>query len=275
MLNITEDHLNRHGTMGNYIALKRHLFDAQTEHDFVILNYDDEVCRNMSNNQKGKVLYFSRLAEVNEGAYVKDGVITLRMDGQEVSLCHMDELIIPGPHNLENALAASLLAYTRGVSAADIAKGLVTFRGVEHRIEFVREVHGIRYINDSKGTNVDSTVKAVLSMKLPTVLILGGSDKDASFDPLAGVIMETPEIRHCILMGQTAEKIEKSLLTAGFTRLIRVNSMQEAVEKAKELSKEHETTGGNVLLSPACASFDMFRDYEERGRIFKDIVRAL
>ena len=271
VLNITEDHLNRHGTMENYIALKRHIFDAQTADDFVILNYDDEATRKMAENQKGKVLFFSRLQEVAEGAYVKDGVITLRMDGKETALVAADDLPIPGPHNLENALAAALLCHVRGVHRDDLCKGLLTFQGVEHRIEFVCEKQGVRYINDSKGTNVDSTVKAVLSMKKPTALILGGSEKDADFTPLAQVIMENPVIAHCIVMGETGPKIEKALRDAGYHAIHKSASMEESVHIAAQLMKD----GGNVLLSPACASFDMFKDYEERGRVFKQLVNEL
>lgn len=274
VLNISEDHLNRHGTMENYIALKRHIFDAQTESDYAVLNWDDAVCRKMAGGLRGRVLYFSRLSELSEGAYVKDGVITLCVDGCVHALCREEDLIIPGPHNLENALAAALLAFVSGVSAQDIAKGLATFTGVEHRIEFVREKDGVRYINDSKGTNSDSTEKAVLSMKNSTVLILGGSDKGTGFDKLARLIAETKEICHCIVLGETAEKIAKSLAGAGFAAVTKACSMEEAVKTAAQLAKAFPC-GGNVLLSPACASFDMFRDYEERGRVFKEIVNNL
>ena len=171
----------------------------------------------------------------------------------------------------ENALAASLMARLSGVSAEDIVKGLTTFSGVEHRIEFVKEVDTVRYINDSKGTNVDSTIKAVLSMKAPTVLILGGSDKHVSFDPLAEVIRNTPEISHCVLMGETASQIEDALKKVSYDAIWHAADMAEAVEKARILSVK----GGNVLLSPACASFDMFSDYEERGRVFKQLVFEL
>ena len=271
VLNVTEDHLNRHGTMEVYTGLKRHIFDAQTERDYAVLNYDDPACRQMAEGLKGQVLFFSRLHEVENGAFVRDGQVTLRLRGDEKTVCGVDEIRIPGPHNLENALAAAAVAASRGVPAPVIRHALRTFPGVEHRIEFVRELDGVRYINDSKGTNVDSTIKAVQSMKAPTALILGGYDKHVSFAPLAEEIQKTPLIQNCVLIGATADQIEKALRDAGYTAIRRAATLQEAVEKCREMSGP----GGNVLLSPACASFDMFSDYEQRGRIFKEIVNNL
>jgi len=208
---------------------------------------------------------------VDRGAFVRDGQVTLRLNGEEKTVCGVDEIRIPGPHNLENALAAAAIAASRGVPAPVIRHALRTFPGVEHRIEFVRELDGVRYINDSKGTNVDSTIKAVQSMKAPTALILGGYDKHVSFAPLAEEIKKTPLIQNCVLIGNTAEQIEKALAEAGYPFVHHAATLQEAVEKCRALS----APGGNVLLSPACASFDMFSDYEQRGRIFKDIVNNL
>ena len=271
VLNVTEDHLNRHGTMDVYIGLKRHIFDAQDETNFAVLNYDDAVCRNMAEGLKSRVLFFSRLQEVEQGAFVRGGKIMVRLGAEERTVCDTEELRIPGPHNLENALAAAAIAFSRGVPAPVIRQALRTFPGVEHRIEFTRELDGVRYINDSKGTNVDSTIKAVQSMKAPTAIILGGYDKHVSFDPLAEEIMKTPLIENCVLIGVTAPQIEAALKKAGYAAIHHADSMQDAVEKCRALSRP----GGNVLLSPACASFDMFEDYEQRGRIFKEIVRAL
>ena len=271
VLNVTEDHLNRHGTMEVYTGLKRHIFDAQTDRDFAVLNYDDPACRAMAEGLRGQVLFFSRLQEVAQGAFVRDGQVTLRLNGEEKTVCGAEEIRIPGPHNLENALAAAAVAASRGVPAPVIRHALRTFPGVEHRIEFVRELDGVRYINDSKGTNVDSTIKAVQSMKAPTALILGGYDKHVSFAPLAEEIKKTPLIQNCVLIGNTAEQIGKALAEAGYPFVHHAATLQEAVEKCRALS----APGGNVLLSPACASFDMFSDYEQRGRIFKDIVNNL
>ena len=271
VLNVTEDHLNRHGTMEVYTGLKRHIFDAQDESNFAVLNYDDPACRKMAEELKGKVLFFSRLQEVEQGAFVRDGQIILRVGDEEKAVCGTEEIRIPGPHNLENALAAAAVAFSRGVPAPVIRQALRTFPGVEHRIEFTRELDGVRYINDSKGTNVDSTIKAVQSMKAPTVMILGGYDKHVSFDSLAEEIIRSPLIAHCVLIGVTAPQIEAALTKVGYTAIHHAGSMQEAVEISRSLAVQ----GGNVLLSPACASFDMFEDYEQRGRVFKEIVAKL
>ena len=271
VLNVTEDHLNRHGTMEVYTGLKKHIFDAQTEKDFAVLNYDDEACRAMAGQVRSRVLFFSRLHEVPQGAFVRDGQMVVRIGTEEKNVCGVDEIYIPGPHNLENALAAAAVAMSRGVPAPVVRHALRTFKGVEHRIEFVRELDGVRYINDSKGTNVDSTIKAVQSMKAPTALILGGYDKHVSFDPLAEEIQKTPLIQNCVIIGATGDQIEASLRKAGYTAIHRCGTLEEAVNACRALSG----SGGNVLLSPACASFDMFSDYEQRGRIFKDIVNSL
>ncbi len=271
VLNITEDHLNRHGTMEKYAALKRHIFDRQGSEDFAVLNDDDAACRDMAEGLRANVLRFSRAREVERGAFVRDGQIVFRLNGEEKNVCRADEVRIPGPHNLENALAAVCVAMSRGVPAPVVRHALRTFAGVEHRIEFTRELDGVRYINDSKGTNVDSTIKAVQAMTAPTVLILGGYDKHVSFDPLAREIARTPNIAHCVLIGATADQIENALRAAGYTAITRRDSMKDAVNACRALA----VNGGNVLLSPACASFDMFSDYEERGRVFKRIVAEL
>lgn len=271
VLNVTEDHLIRHGTMEVYTALKRHIFDGQTAEDYAVLNYEDPLCRAMAEGLKAKVLYFSRLHEVEQGAFVRDGQIVMRLGDVEKNICGAEGLYIPGPHNLENALAAVAIAFSRGVPAPVIRHALRTFQGVEHRIEFVREFEGIRYINDSKGTNVDSTIKAIQSMRGPTALILGGYDKHVSFDALAREVAVTPLIHDCVLIGATADQIEHALREAGYAAIHRADTLEAAVDACRRLS----SAGGNVLFSPACASFDMFEDYEQRGRIFKEIVHRL
>lgn len=186
VLNITEDHLNRHYTMENYAAVKRRIFARQNETDTAVLNYDDPACRAMAEGLRAQVAWFSRTQEVPQGAFVREDKITIRWDGAEKAVCRTDEVYIPGPHNLENALAAAMMAYASGVPTAVIRHALRTFKGVEHRIELVRELDGVKWYNDSKGTNVDSTIKAVQTMRAPTVLVLGGSDKHVSFDALPG-----------------------------------------------------------------------------------------
>ena len=271
LTNITEDHLNRHGTMEVYTALKMRMFRNQTKNDFAVFNADDPAQDELSRQVKSRVLRFSRLKEVKEGAFVRDGQIWIAMNGSERRVCETDEVFIPGPHNLENALGAVCVAAAMNVPAPVIRHSLKTFRGVEHRIESVRELDGVEYINDSKGTNVDSTIKAVQTMSQPTVIILGGYDKHASFDPLSREIINSPMIRHAVLIGETAGLIRNSLERVGFTSVTFADSMRDAVEKARNAADK----GWSVLLSPACASFDMFKDYEERGRVFKEIVKEL
>ena len=271
MTNITEDHLNRHGTMEVYTALKMRMFANQTEKDWAIFNADDPGLNGLSKQVKSHVLEFSRQKEVKEGAFVRDGQIYIRIGGSEKKVCRPEEIYIPGPHNLENALGAVCAAAAMKVPVPVIRHSLKTFKGVEHRIERVRELDGVTYINDSKGTNTDSTIKAVQTMTNPTVIILGGYDKHTSFDPLSAEIRKSGMIRHAVLIGETSELIRTSLERAGFKKITRADSLGDAVKKAREIAKE----GWNVLLSPACASFDMFKDYEERGRVFKQIVNDL
>ena len=271
LTNITEDHLNRHGTMEVYTELKMRMFRNQTADDYAVFNADDPGLNGLSGQVHSRVMKFSRKKEVREGAFVRNDTVYLRMDGIEKRICRTDEIYIPGPHNLENALGAVCVAGAMKIPIPVIRHTLKTFRGVEHRIERVRELDGIVYINDSKGTNVDSTIKAVQTMTEPTVIILGGYDKHTSFDPLAREIVNSPCIRRAVLIGETAPLIKTALQRAGYTKTEFADSLGQAVKQAREAAEK----GWNVLLSPACASFDMFKDYEERGRVFKDIVNGL
>lgn len=273
LLNITEDHLNRHGDMATYTAMKMRIFRRQTEEDYAVFNDDDPALRPLIPQVKSHVLLFSRKHEVPEGAFARDGKVVLRLNGQEKIVCAADEIYIPGPHNLENALAAVCVAGAMGVSTEVLRHTLQTFKGVEHRIEFVRELEGIRYINDSKGTNVDSTIKAVQTMTRPTAIILGGYDKHCDFTPMVKEMLASPMIREAVLIGVTADQIQATLLKEGFdaNRIHRAATLEDAVQQCRALAED----GWNVLLSPACASFDMFSDYEARGRIFKEIVAGL
>ena len=271
LLNITEDHLNRHGTMEVYTQMKMRLFENQSADDVAVFNADDPALALLVEQVGSRVMLFSRKQEVEQGAFVRGGNVVIRWMGREETVCPAEEIYIPGPHNLENALAATCITYASGVSAGVIAQTLRTFRGVEHRIEFVRELDGVRYINDSKGTNVDSTIKAVQTMTRPTAIILGGYDKHCDFTPMVREMLAAPMIREAVLIGATADQIEQTLLREGWTNIHRAATLEEAVVVSRSLSAE----GWNVLLSPACASFDMFADYEARGRIFKEIVAAL
>ncbi len=269
ILNITEDHLDRYGTMENYIAAKAKIFKNQGPEDYCVLNYDNALVRDMADEIKAKVIWFSADHEVENGAFVREANICFRLDGKETKILPVQEVRIPGHHNLENALAATALACLYGIKTNVVAHTLRTFPGVEHRIEFVRTVNGVTFINDSKGTNTDATENAIRAMTAPTVLILGGYDKKSDFVPLYRAF--TPMIKAVIVLGDTAGKLIEAAEQCGYQNYIRANGFEDAVLKAYSIADE----GDNVLLSPACASWDMFQNFEERGRIFKEIVNGL
>lgn len=271
VLNITPDHLDRHGSMAAYIELKKRIFLRMDKDDTAVLNADDTIVAGFADALPMRASWFSASHPVEQGAYFNGGHIVVRWDGEERTVCPRSDFPLPGRHNLENALAAAAMAYAAGVPVPVIRHSLRTFEGVEHRIEFVAAVRGVRYINDSKGTNPDSTIKAVEAMDSPTVLLLGGYDKKVSFDQLAGVIKASPFIRAVVTLGQAGQAIQEALSRAGYGTVLRVETLEEAVMEAAREAK----AGGAVLFSPACASFDQFKDYEQRGRVFKAIVRRL
>ncbi len=268
-LNLTEDHLDRFKTMEYYGACKAKAFEEQRADDFFIYNADDAALLPYAKLTNGRVLSFSQKKEVRSGAFVSGGHIVFRMDGVETEICPANDVRIPGAHNLENALAATALAMCMGVSAGAIKKALMEFPGVEHRIEFVREKRGVRYFNDSKGTNPDSTIKAIETMTSKTVLILGGYDKHSDFAPLFASFGDT--VREVVALGAVKKQLLETAKIAGFDHIHSADSFKSAVLHASKLAK----CGEAVLLSPACASYDMFRNFEERGRAFKEIVLNL
>ncbi|MBQ7488211.1 MAG: UDP-N-acetylmuramoyl-L-alanine--D-glutamate ligase [Clostridia bacterium] len=270
-LNITEDHLVRHGNMETYIAMKHRIFERQTRHNAAVFNYDDPACRKMAEDLRAHIVWFSRTQKVPCGAYVDDDMVMVLFDKPH-AVCRVSEIRIPGPHNLENALAAVAITGALGVPTETMREVLRTFPGVEHRIETVRTLDGVTYINDSKGTNVDSTQKAIATMTKDTVLILGGSDKKVSFDPLAETLAASPQIIHCVLIGDTAEQIRAAMEAKG---LHNYTMAGYDFDQALAICRSKAKNGGCVLLSPACASFDMFKDFEDRGRIFKEKVNAM
>jgi UDP-N-acetylmuramoylalanine--D-glutamate ligase len=272
LLNITPDHLNRHGDMETYIALKRHMFENMTERDTAVVNADDPVAVKALSGLPVKMLKFSRRGEVEVGAFVREGEVVLRTEGGERALCDTGEVKIPGGHNLENAMAAVCMASALGLPAPVIRHTLRTFAGVEHRIETIRTLDGVTYINDSKGTNVDSTLAAVAAMSKPTVIILGGYDKHVSFDALANAMEQSEWMRKAVLIGDVAGQLREALEKAGFKG---ITDAGYDFEKAVQEARSQASPGWNVLLSPACASFDMFHDYEHRGHEFRRIVEAL
>ena len=272
VLNVTEDHLNRHGTMEKYIALKERVFANCREKDFVVLNYDDPITRKMADDVKAKVVWFSRTGNPPYGAFVREGALCFGTQENNRTVLSLEEIALPGPHNLENCLAATAMALVAGIPSAVVRHTLKTFQGVEHRLEFVRVLDDVRYINDSKATNVDSSIWAVRSMTTPTVILLGGSYKKADYHPLAREMRKNTNIRQAVLIGLTADAIEQALRDEGFSEIARAGT---DFEKAISMARALAVPGGTVLLSPACASFDMFQDYEARGREFKRIVKDL
>lgn len=269
LLNVTEDHQDRFGNMEYYTYCKMRAFENQQADDFAILNLDDPITAAQADKIHSRLLMFSRKQEVKEGAFVRDGKIVFRLDGKESEVCDITSIRIPGNHNLENALAATCLAMSMGIAAETVAYTLQTFPGVEHRIEFVKEVNGVTFINDSKGTNPDSTIKAIETMTKPTILILGGYDKHSEFDEMFAHFTE--HIHGIVVLGATKEKILAAANKAGVANIMTADTFEEAVHTAYHAAPK----GGTVLLSPACASWDMFANFEQRGDIFKEIVRAL
>lgn len=270
IINITEDHLNRHHTMENYINAKARVFKNQDKTDFTILNYDDSIVRDLGKNSNGNVLYFSIKEEVKQGAYLdKNNNIVIKVDGEELVLMNKSELSLPGNHNLENAMSAILMAYVLNIDTDVIIDTLRTFKGVEHRLEFVTNKDGIMFVNDSKGTNPDSTIKAITSYEKPIVLIAGGYEKQSDFTEM--IKYATKNVKALVLLGQTADKIATTAKEHGINNISKVEDMEAAVKKAYEIAE----SGDVVLLSPACASWDMYPNFEARGLDFKENIYKL
>lgn len=269
ILNLTPDHLDRHGDMAGYAAAKSRISMNQEKGDFLVLNYDDEITREMTGQGKGDVIFFSRRNILEEGVFVHRNVITVRRNGVEKPVLDVGKLRIPGAHNLENALAATAVCRVMGIQEKVIAGTLSRFAGVAHRLEFVAEVDGIRYVNDSKGTNPDASIKAVESFPGPLVLIAGGKNKGSDFGEFAR--RAYPKARAMVVVGQCAEEMARAAADAGIKNILRAGTFRDAVLLARSAAR-----GGDVvLLSPACASWDMFNNFEERGDLFKQIVREL
>lgn len=270
ILNLTPDHMDRHKTMENYGNAKAQVFINQTPDQYCVMNYDDKECFKLSEKCNARIVPFSRLEELDFGAYVKDDTLVIKNeDGKVVEICRADELKIPGSHNLENALAAAAIAYFGGINPDIIAKVLRQFNGVEHRIELCNEIDGVRFVNDSKGTNPDAAIKAIEAMKENIILIAGGYDKNSSFDEFAEAF--DGRVKALILLGKTASKIKAAAENAGFTNTVILKDMEACVREAYRIAEP----GDVVLLSPACASWDMYTSFEQRGRHFKSCVQAL
>lgn len=269
VLNLTPDHLDRHGDMENYLDTKMNIAKKQTDSDICILNYDDPYLKEAAKKLNCKVLFFSCSEKTWGGMYLCGEEILYDSAEGEKILCNVKELKILGKHNYENAMAASLIAISMGVSFEIVRKNLLDFKAIEHRIEYVDEKNDIVFYNDSKGTNPDASEKAVLAMERPTVLIAGGYDKSSEFGDWANSFGD--KIKCLVLLGQTKYKIEEAVRKTGFENIIIVETFEEAFEEALKNAEP----GYAVLLSPACASWGMFKDYEERGNIFKEFVKQL
>lgn len=269
ILNITPDHLNRHHTMENYINAKLSITKNQGETETCILNYEDEILRSRANEINAKVKYFSSKNKIRDGIYL-DGEKIIYNDGtRDIEVCKTSELKLLGVHNYENVMAAVMATIAIGVPLETIVKVIKEFKSVEHRIEYVAEKYGVKYYNDSKGTNPDAAIKAVEAMVSPTLLIAGGYDKDSSYDEWIDSFGD--KIKLLVLIGQTRDKIAKAARDKGFDKIIMADTFEEAIN----ICKDNAVEGDSVLLSPACASWGMFKNYEERGDIFKKIVNEL
>lgn len=269
ILNITEDHLNRHHTMEEYIRVKELIVKNQKPEDVCVLNYEDPVLREFGKNIVPQTVYFSSERRLEKGIFLEDGQIILKTEDQEISLVKTDDLKLLGKHNFENVMAAAAMAYYAGVSVESIRKSICEFTAVEHRIEYVTEKNGVVYYNDSKGTNPDAAIKGIQAMNRPTWLIGGGYDKGSSYDEW--LYSFDGKVRSLVLIGQTKEKIREAAERLGVCSCILCEDLQEAVKICAEKAQPGEA----VLLSPACASWGQFDNYEQRGDCFKEYVKNL
>jgi len=269
ILNITPDHLNRHHTMENYIQMKENVATNQTPSEICVLNYEDEVLRKMAERLHTSVMFFSSARELENGLYLDGEDIIYSVDDDKYLVCNVNELKIFGKHSYENVMAGVAIAIAMGVPMELIKKAITSFVAVEHRIEFVETINGVTYYNDSKGTNPDASIKAVQSMKGPTIVIGGGYDKHNEFDEWIDSF--DGKVKYLVLLGQTRDKIAETARRHGFHNIIMVEDLKEAVR----ISAQKAQSGDAVLLSPACASWGMFENYEQRGRLFKEYVREM
>jgi UDP-N-acetylmuramoylalanine--D-glutamate ligase len=266
LLNLTPDHLDRHATFDDYALAKMRMFENQIERDIAVLNADDpEITRRMPT--KPHIFWFSRQKRVAAGSFLRDEQIFFRNEGSEVALARREDIPLRGEHNVENVLAACAVAYLAGADPGAIATGIKTFKGVEHRLEFVAEISGVKFYNDSKATNVDAAVKAVEAFPGPLLVILGGKDKGSPYAPLRELLHE--RARMAILIGAAADKIARDL--GDSAPLKNAGTLDRAVE----IAMRNAQPGDTVLLAPACSSFDQFENFEHRGRTFKELIANL
>lgn len=266
VLNITPDHLDRHGNMTEYIRAKSRIFARQTSEDYLILNFDDKIVAAFAKAAKARVCFFSRTQELKEGAFLSEGSFVMVWNGQRQVICAAREMRIFGSHNEENALAAIACASLAGVPTERIREVLTTFQGVEHRLEYVTEINGVPYYNDSKATNPDSTIKALQSFTGGIILLAGGRDKNTDLGEM--MALAKTKVDALILLGEAKERFRAAAAEAGVNAVYAADTFDEAVSIALRLAKPPQV----VLLSPACASYDMFDNFPHRGRYFKELV---
>src|SRR5580693_4854095 len=267
VLNVTPDHLDRHHTFEIYVDAKARLFENQQSDDFAVLNEDDPTCVAMGARTKAQVFWFSRHKEVKQGAWVHDGKILFRDAKGQREILEVSDIPLKGAHNLENVLAAVCAGALMGCPADKIREAVRDFKAVEHRLEFVGTIRGVDYYNDSKATNVDATIKALESFPANIHLILGGKDKGSDYSVLNELLRQ--RVKRVYTIGAAAAKIESQI--KGTAIIIHAETLENAIKRASESAQP----GDIVLLAPACASFDQFRSYEHRGKVFKDVVRAM
>jgi len=265
-LNLSPDHMDRHRSMENYIAAKARIFENQNTDDFAVLNADDPTVMALCPQVGSRILYISQKQSVSDGAFLKDDMIVIAEGGHATPLMSIEDLKIKGPHNVENALASICMTYFLGVEKHCIIDTLKSFKGAPHRQESIATVKGVDYINDSKATNTNAAIVALKAMRQPVVLIAGGYDKSEDYTEFVKALK--PGVKALVLLGETAQAIEDAALKQGYTSIYRVTSFEEAVARSAALAK----SGDVVLLSPACASWGMFVDFEQRGDLFRELV---
>ena len=269
ILNITPDHLNRHHTMENYVAVKNAVTKNQTKEDVCVLNFENEYTRKLGENCNAKVVYFSSARVLENGIYLDGEEIYLAEEGKHTRVMNIHEMNLVGICNVENVMAAIAISLAMKVPMDEILDTIHTFKAVEHRIEFVETVNGVDYYNDSKGTNPDAAIQGIKAMTKPTILIGGGYDKGSEYDTWFDAF--DGKVKLLVLIGQTREKIAECAEQHGFKDYVFADTFEEAFQ----ICVKNAVSGDAVLLSPACASWGMFPNYEVRGKIFKDMVRAL
>jgi UDP-N-acetylmuramoylalanine--D-glutamate ligase len=268
VLNVTPDHLDRHRTFEAYADAKARIFENQRADDYAVLNADDPTCVAMAKRTQAQVFWFSRQKEVERGTWVRDGNIVFRDSAGQREIMQVSEIPLKGAHNLENVLAAVCAGTLMGCASEKIRQAVHDFKAVEHRLEFVATIRGVNYYNDSKATNVDATIKALESFPSNIHLILGGKDKGSDYSLLNDLLRQ--RVKRIFTIGAAAAKIESQIVFPK-SEIVHAETLENAIRKANAMAQP----GDIVLLAPACASFDQFKNYEERGRIFKEIVKSL